>query len=144
VSGTCCWAFRWWFELFRGDYRSCAMFNWWKKKIYIYILCVPHKNNCKKKIGSHDMKQTDSSIIIVRNVCVLTVVPLLSYSCMFQVEICSQQLEICKSVCMFIVLAIIVENDSLSVVLFRCLPIITSWRKVWTDDCWSIYSVCTT
>jgi hypothetical protein len=31
------------------------------------------KNNCKKKkIGSHDMKQTDSSIIIVRNVCVLT------------------------------------------------------------------------
>ena len=54
---------------------------------------------------------------------------------MFQVEICSQQLEICKTVCMFIVLAIIVENDSLSVVLFRCLPIITSWRKVWTDDC---------
>jgi hypothetical protein len=36
---------------------------------------------------------------------------LLSYSCMFQVEICSQQLEICKSVCMFIVLAIIVETD---------------------------------
>ena len=32
----------------------------------------PHKNNCKKKIGSHDMKQTDSSIIIVRNVCMLT------------------------------------------------------------------------
>jgi hypothetical protein len=29
-----------------------------------------------------------------------TAVPLLSYSCMFQVEICSQQLEICKSVCM--------------------------------------------
>ena len=40
-----------------------------------------------------------------------TVVPLLSYSCMFQVEICSQQLEICKSVCMFFVLAIIVENN---------------------------------
>jgi hypothetical protein len=38
-------------------------------------------------------------------------VPLLSYSCMFQVEICSQQLEICKSVCKFIVLAIIVETD---------------------------------
>ena len=36
---------------------------------------------------------------------------LLSYSCMFQVEICSQQLEICKSVCMFIVLAIVVETD---------------------------------
>jgi hypothetical protein len=29
----------------------------------------------------------------------------------FQVEICSQQLEICKSVCMFIVLSIIVETD---------------------------------
>jgi hypothetical protein len=36
-----------------------------------YIPCVPHKNNCKTKIGKHDMKQTDSSIIIVRNVCVL-------------------------------------------------------------------------
>jgi hypothetical protein len=33
-----------------------------------YITCVPHKNNCtnKKKKGSHDLKQTDSSIIIVR------------------------------------------------------------------------------
>ena len=40
-----------------------------------------------------------------------TAVPLLSYACMFQVEICSQQLEICKSVCMFIVLAIVVETD---------------------------------
>ena len=40
-----------------------------------------------------------------------TVIPLLSYSCMFQVEICSQQLEICKSVYMFIVLAIVVETD---------------------------------
>jgi hypothetical protein len=39
------------------------------------------------------------------------VVPLLSYSCMFQVEICSQQFEICKSMCMFIVLAIVVETD---------------------------------
>ena len=40
-----------------------------------------------------------------------TAVPLLSYLCMFQVEICSQQLEICKSMCLFIVLAIIVETD---------------------------------
>jgi len=40
-----------------------------------------------------------------------TAVPLLSYVCMFQVVICSQQLEISKSVCMFIVLAIIVETD---------------------------------
>ena len=38
-------------------------------------------------------------------------VPLLRYSCMFQVEICSQQLEIGKSVCMFNVLAIVVETD---------------------------------
>ena len=40
-----------------------------------------------------------------------TAVPLLSYVWMFQVVICSQQLEICKSVCMFIILAIIVETD---------------------------------
>ena len=40
-----------------------------------------------------------------------TAVPLLSYSCMFKVEICSQQLEICKSVCMFTALAIVVETD---------------------------------
>ena len=42
-----------------------------------------------------------------------TAVALLSYSCMFQVEICSQQLhelEICKSVCMFISLGIVVET----------------------------------
>ena len=31
---------------------------------------------------------------------------------MFQVEICSQQLEICKSMCMFMVLAIVVETES--------------------------------
>jgi hypothetical protein len=30
---------------------------------------------------------------------------------MFQVEICSQQLEICKSVCMIIILSIVVETD---------------------------------
>ena len=39
--------------------------------IYIYIPCVPHKNNCTHKNGSHDTKRTDSSIIIIRNVCVL-------------------------------------------------------------------------
>jgi hypothetical protein len=81
-----------------------------EKKIYIYIYipCVPHKINCKKN-GSHDMKQTYSSIIIVRNVCVLTTASMIVY--LFQVEICSQQLEICKSVCMFIDLAIVVETD---------------------------------
>jgi hypothetical protein len=30
-------------------------------------------------IGSHDMKQTDSSIIIVRNVCVLTSASMIVY-----------------------------------------------------------------
>jgi hypothetical protein len=45
----------------------------------IYIPCVPHKNNCNNKIGSHDMKQTDSSIIIVRNVCVLTSASMIVY-----------------------------------------------------------------
>jgi hypothetical protein len=33
----------------------------------------------KKKFGSHDMKQTDSSIIIVRNVCVLTSASMIVY-----------------------------------------------------------------
>jgi hypothetical protein len=29
------------FELLRGDYRSCAMFSWWKKKyIYVYSVCT--------------------------------------------------------------------------------------------------------
>jgi hypothetical protein len=85
--------------------------------VYHIRIIAPQKN------GSHDMKRTDSSIIIVRNECVLTsasmivylfvtrswsaiIGTLLSYSCMFQVEICSQQ-----SVCMFIVLAIVVETD---------------------------------
>jgi hypothetical protein len=61
-----------------------------------------------------------------------TAVPLLSYSCMFQVEICSQQLEICKSVCIFIVLAIALWR----LINFRLfcsdeswLPIMTSCRK---------------
>jgi hypothetical protein len=50
-----------------------------KKYTCIYIPCVPHKNNCKNKIGSHNMKQTDSSIIIVRNVCVLTSASMIVY-----------------------------------------------------------------
>jgi hypothetical protein len=42
-----------------------------EKKIYIFR--VYHIRIIGgKKIGSHAMKQTDSSIIIVRNVCVLT------------------------------------------------------------------------
>ena len=52
---------------------------------------------------------------------------------MFQVEICSQQLEICKSVCMFIVLAIVVETDCLSVVLFRSWP---CDEKINNYGCW--------
>ena len=38
-----------------------------KKKFLVYHIRIIAKNN-----GSHDMKHTDSSIIIVRNVCVLT------------------------------------------------------------------------
>ena len=33
----------------------------------------------KKKIGSHDVEQTDSSIILVRNVCVLTSASMIVY-----------------------------------------------------------------
>jgi hypothetical protein len=44
-----------------------------KKK---YIFRVYHiKIIATTKNGSHDMKQIDSSIIIVRNVCVLTTAP---------------------------------------------------------------------
>ena len=47
---------------------------------------------------------------------------------MFQVEICSQQLEICKSVCMFIILAIVVHGDWLT---FGCfVPIIADHDRV--------------
>ena len=57
-----------------------------KNKVFIFI-AVLHlgetgsltKLNAKN--GSHDMKQTDSSIIIVRNVCVLTYVP--QHPCLF-------------------------------------------------------------
>jgi hypothetical protein len=42
---------------------------------------------------------------------------------MFQVEICSQQLEICKSVCMFIVLAIIADS---SIIIVRNVCVLTS------------------
>jgi hypothetical protein len=49
-----------------------------ENNIYIYIPCVQNKINCKK-IGSHDMKQIYSSIIIVRNVCVLTSASMIVY-----------------------------------------------------------------
>ena len=45
----------------------------------IYIFCVYHIRIIAKKNGSHDMKQTDSSIIIVRNVCVLTSASMIVY-----------------------------------------------------------------
>jgi hypothetical protein len=49
-------------------------------KKYIYIFRVYHiRIFAKKKIGSHDMKQTDSSIIIVRNMCVLTSASMIAY-----------------------------------------------------------------
>ena len=50
-----------------------------------------------------------------------TAVPLLSYSCMFQVGICSQQFEICNSVCMFIA----------SPLLWRMI----NFRLFCSDDC---------
>ena len=56
---------------------------------------------------------------------------------MFQVEICFQQLEICKSVCMFIVLAIVVVITTL------CIKVKQSWmfRKhahIPDNDYWGI------
>ena len=39
-----------------------------------HIRIIAHKKN-----GSHDMKQTDSSMIIVRNVCVLTSASMMVY-----------------------------------------------------------------
>ena len=66
-----------------------------------------------------------------------TAVPSLSYSCMFQVEICSQQLEICKSVCMFIILAIALWR----LINFRlfCSDDYRSWpreKKINNHGCW--------
>jgi hypothetical protein len=48
-----------------------------EKKICIFR--VYHIRIIAKKIGSHDMNQTDSSIIIVRNVCVLTSASMIVY-----------------------------------------------------------------
>ena len=47
------------------------------KKIYIFR--VYHIRIIAKQIGSHDMKQTDSSITIVRNVCMLTSASMIVY-----------------------------------------------------------------
>jgi hypothetical protein len=47
------------------------------KKINIFL--VYHIRIIAKNNGSHDMKQTDSSIIIVRNVCVLTSASMIVY-----------------------------------------------------------------
>jgi hypothetical protein len=65
---------------------------------------------------------------------------LLSHSCMFQVEICSQQLEICKSVCMFIVLALLWR-----LINFRlfCSDDCRSWpcdEKINNHGCWGKYA----
>jgi hypothetical protein len=43
------------------------------------IFRVYHLRIIAKKIGSHDTKQTDSSIIIVRNVCMLTSASMIVY-----------------------------------------------------------------
>ena len=47
-----------------------------KKLKYIRVY---HIRIIANKFGSHDMKQTDSSIIIVRNVCVLTSASMIVY-----------------------------------------------------------------
>ena len=52
--------------------------------VFITFYCLifyrwSNKNNCTQKNGSHDMKQTDSSIIIVRNVYVLTSASMIVY-----------------------------------------------------------------
>ena len=47
----------------------CAWPKIWTLSGRLYIPCVPHKNNCKKKLV-HTTWNRDSSIIIVRNVCV--------------------------------------------------------------------------
>jgi hypothetical protein len=44
----------------------------------IYSVCTTFRI-ISKQIGSHDMKQTDSSIIIVRNVCMLTSASMIVY-----------------------------------------------------------------
>ena len=51
------------------------------------LIYYSHKNNCKHKIGSRDMKVTDSSIFIVRNVCVLTSVSMICLSFLHEVMI---------------------------------------------------------
>jgi hypothetical protein len=70
------------------------------KKKKIYIFCVYHIRIITKKNG---------------------------YSCMFQVEICSQQLEICKSVSCL----------SFSSLLWRLI----NFRLFCSDDCRSLYLV---
>ena len=62
-----------WHKIWTVSGRLSLMRNVQLMKTNIYICRVYHiRIICKKRIGSHDMKQTDSSIIIVRNVCVLT------------------------------------------------------------------------
>ena len=48
-------------------------------KKYMYIFRVYHIRIIANKIGSHDMKQTYSSIIIVRNVYVLSSASMIVY-----------------------------------------------------------------
>ena len=68
-----------WHKIWTLSGRLSLMCNVQLMKKNIYIPCVPHKNNCINKIGSHDMKRTNSSIIIVMNVCVLTSASMIVY-----------------------------------------------------------------
>ena len=64
-----------------------------------------------------------------------TVVPLLNYSCMFQVEICSQQLEICKSVCMVFVLPLLWRLINFRLFFSDDCRSLYLVKKIWSDDC---------
>ena len=55
--------------------RNVQLMNKNKNIFRVYHIRI----TAKKKFGSHDMKQTDSSIIIVRNVCVLPSTSIIVY-----------------------------------------------------------------
>jgi hypothetical protein len=69
-----------------------------------YLMHVTQDLNSFGEIITHAQCSVDEHIYI--HVYIFRV-----YHIRIIVEICSQQLEICKSVCMFIVLAIVVETD---------------------------------
>jgi hypothetical protein len=87
------------FELFRGDYCSCTMFSWWKNiyhifRVYHIRIIATTKNWFTRHetdvfLNNHCQECVRAYLSIHENSIWNTAVPLLSYSCMFQVEICS-------------------------------------------------------